>query len=406
MPIAIGVAKQLRYRKETTLNVAPGATGAQLLRRVTSEFSLGKQTYQSSELRPDYQISDFRHGGRQVSGQLNGELSCLTYADFLAAALRGPWTTAATTGALTNVTASASAPHFVRAAGSFLTDGFKIGDVVRFSGWTTTAAANNARNYRITALTATQMTVTDLNGPGTTVAAKAAGDSVTAVVAGKKLLIPLTGQTNDSFYFEEWHPDLPSSERFGGCRVGQVDLGLPATGMATIGLQFLGIDMATAATAYYTAPANATTTGVLAAVNGKLRVGGTDIATVTQLQIGINANMSTAQVVGSNVSPDVFPGSVVVSGSFSAYFEDGVLRDNFVNEDEIGIFAHMTADNSNNAPFMGLYMPRVKLGQSQKADGQQGIVRSYTFQALLPTTGGAGLANDQSTLVIQDSQVP
>ena len=93
--IAQGVAKQLRVKKESTLNVAPGATGAQLLRRTTSEFSLTKQTYQSQEIRPDYQISDFRHGGRSVSGQLNGELSCLTYADFFAAAFRAPFATAA-----------------------------------------------------------------------------------------------------------------------------------------------------------------------------------------------------------------------------------------------------------------------------------------------------------------------
>ncbi|MCZ8310950.1 MAG: phage tail tube protein [Magnetospirillum sp.] len=404
--IASGVAKQLRYKKESTLNTAPGASGAQLLRRQTSEFSLVKQTYQSAEIRPDYQISDFRHGGRSVSGQLNGELSCLSYADFIAAALRGSWATPATTGALTNVTASATGPHFVRPSGSFLTDGLKVGDVGRWSGWTTTAAANNGRNYRITALTATQMTVADLNTGTATVAAKASGDSVTFTVVGKKVQVPLTGHTNDSFFFEEWHPDINQSERFGGCRVGQLEIGFPASGMATIGAQFTGIDMTTGTSAYYTSPTAATVTGVLAAVNGKLRVGGNDIATVTQLAVTIGANLSTAQVVGSNISPDVFVGSVVVNGTFSAYFQDGILRDNFVNEDEISLFSYLTADNSNGSPFMGIYMPRIKLGQSQKADGQQGIIRSYNFQALLPTSGGAGTATDQSTIIIQDSQVP
>jgi hypothetical protein len=278
--------------------------------------------------------------------------------------------------------------------------------VVRWSGWATTGLANNGRNYRIVTLTATQMTVADLNTNTATVAAKTAGDSVTCVVAGKKCLVPLSGHTNDSFFFEEWHPDVTQSERFGGCRVGQLDIGFPASGMATIGAQFTGIDMATGTAAYYTSPSAATVTGVLAAVNGKLRVGGTDIATVTQLAVSVNANLSTAQVVGSNISPDVFVGSVVVNGSFSAYFQDGGLRDNFVNEDEISLFSYLTADNTNGSPFMGIYMPRIKLGQSQKADGQQGIVRSYSFQALLPTSGGAGTSVDQSTIVVQDSQVP
>jgi hypothetical protein len=406
MPIAIGVAKSLRVKKESNLNTAPGASGAQLLRRVTSEFSLDKQSYQSAEIRPDYQVSDFRHGGRSVTGRLNGEMSCLTYADFLAAALRNSWAAGATTGALTNVTAAATPPHFTRLAGSFLTDGFKIGDVVRWSGWATTGATNNARNYRITALTATQMTVVDLNTATSTVGAKASGDSVTCVVPGRKLIAPLTGHTNDSFYFEEWHPDITQSERFGGCRVSQIDLGLPATGMATVALQFLGIDMSSATAAYYTSPTAATSTGILAAVNGKLRVGGVDIATVTGLNLTINGNMSSAQVVGSNVSPDIFPGSIVVGGSFTCYFEDGALRDNFINEDEISLFSYLTATNANAAPTLGLYLPRLKLGQAQKTDGQQGIVRNYTFQALLNGAGGAGIASDATTIAIQDTEVP
>ena len=404
--IASGVAKQLRFRQETTLNVPPGATGAQLLRRVTSEFSLEKQTYQSGEIRPDYQIADFRHGSRTVQGTIRGELSCLTYAEFFEAALRSTWAAGATTGALTNVTASASAPHFVRAAGSFLTDGFKIGDVVRFAGWTAPATANNARNYRITALTATQMTVADLNGTTATVTAKAAGDSVTCAVPGRKLIVPLSGHANDSFYIEEWHPDILQSERFGGCRVSRLGLSLPASGMATIDVGFLGIDQSNATAAYYTSPTAATLTGILAAVNGRLRLGGTDIATVTSLSLTVDGGHTSEAVVGSNVSPDVFPGRVQVSGSFSAFFQDGVLRDNFINEDEISLIAHLTATNANNSPVMGITMPRIKLGGARKTDGERGLMREFSFQALLNTTGGAGTSADQTTIAIQDTEVP
>jgi hypothetical protein len=404
--IALGVAKQLVYKKESTFAVAPGTGSAQLLRRVTSEFSLAKETYQSNEIRPDYQIADFRHGGRSVNGRLQGELSCRSYADFFAAAFRGSWVTGATSGALTNVTASATGPHFVRAAGSWLTDGFKVGDVVRWSGWATTGAANNGRNYRIDALTAVNMTVADLNGASATVAAKTAGDSVTVALAGKKLIVPQTGQTNDSFYIEEWHPGITQSERFSGCRVGQIEMAMPATGMATAAITFLGIDMATGTAAYYVSPGAAVATGVNAAVNGKLRVGGTDIATVTSLQIALNSNLSTAQVVGSNVSPDVFVGSVVVTGSFSAYFQNGTLRDNFVNEDEISLAAHLTASNAATAPLIGINLPRIKLGQAQKTDGQQGILQNFTFQALLNSAGGAGTSSDATTIAMQDSEVP
>ena len=40
MTIAAGVAKQLRYKVEATFGTAPGASGAQVLRRVNSNLDL------------------------------------------------------------------------------------------------------------------------------------------------------------------------------------------------------------------------------------------------------------------------------------------------------------------------------------------------------------------------------
>ena len=43
MPQASGVYKQLAFKRESTYGTAPGASGAQLLRRVTSDISQGLQ---------------------------------------------------------------------------------------------------------------------------------------------------------------------------------------------------------------------------------------------------------------------------------------------------------------------------------------------------------------------------
>src|SRR5690348_14303670 len=98
--IATGVGKQLRYKVESTWGVAPSASGAQLLRRVTSDLSLKKQTYESNEVISHLQRVEFRHGIRSVEGSINGELSPGTYKDFMAAALRRAFAAvAAITGA-------------------------------------------------------------------------------------------------------------------------------------------------------------------------------------------------------------------------------------------------------------------------------------------------------------------
>ena len=70
--IAKGVSKKIGYRKESTWGTLAGPTGGKYLRRVTANFNLTKETYESAEIRTDLQISDFRHGVRSAEGSLNG----------------------------------------------------------------------------------------------------------------------------------------------------------------------------------------------------------------------------------------------------------------------------------------------------------------------------------------------
>jgi hypothetical protein len=406
MTIAIGIAKQLRYKKEPSLNTAPASLLlGQLLRRTSSSLDLKKATYQSKEINPSYQVQNYRHGVRSVDGSIAGELSVGTYSDFIASALRQAWQAVVTTGAIVTVAIAPTtgfAGTITRSAGSFLTDGFKVGDVVRSTGWTTTGTNANARNFWITALTGTVMTGQFLDGV-TLVPTKAAGDSVTIVQAGKKTWTPLTGHTNDSYRIEHWYADIGQSEVFGGCRVGDVDFKLPATGFAEVDFNFMGIDMTTGTAAYYTTTAAASTSGSLTAVNGLLAVNGVTVALVTGMNIKVGAGMTTGEVVGSNVHPDIFAGAVNVSGQLTVYFTDATMRDMFVNETEAALMAVFTTDNSATADFMGFTMSRIKVGGASKDDGEKGLVMTMPYQALLNVNGGAAAASLATTLSIQDS---
>ena len=59
---AKGVSKQIAYKKETTFGVAPGATGAKLLRRTSADFNSTRESYSSEEIRISQQTNDFRLG--------------------------------------------------------------------------------------------------------------------------------------------------------------------------------------------------------------------------------------------------------------------------------------------------------------------------------------------------------
>lgn len=407
MPIATGIAKNLVYKKQSALGTIATVSAAQRLRRVTSDIDLKKATYQSGEIRTDMQRADFRHGIRSVDGTINGELSPGTYADFLGSLLRQLWQAPSTTGAIITVAAAVTtgaAGTFTRSSLSFLTDGFKIGDVVRWTGWATTGVPNNTHNFLITALTATVMTGVMLDGVA--IGAKIAGDTVTGTVVGKKNWIPLTGQLREYYTIEHHYSDIAQSEVFTDCVITQANLGMPATGMNTAAFPVMGLNMNVATTAYFTSPTAATGSGVTAAANGALYVAGVAVGLITALDLSINGNYSApGGVVGSNVDPDIFQGSVDVTGNATVFFQDAVFRDYFLNESEVSIVAVFTTSNLPAADFFGVTMSRVKFGGSSKSDGETGLSMTMPFTALLNTAGGAAVANLATTISIQDSTV-
>lgn len=402
MPTASGLFKQVAFKKEVTYGVKPAAAAAQLLRRVSSDLSLNKDTYQSEEIRPDYQISDFRHGVRKAEGSVNGELSPKTYSEFIGAALKRDFTAGVTAAAVSLTIAGAGPTYTVtRAAGSYLTDGFKVGSVIRLSVGSLNAANIN-KNLFVVALTATVATVIVLNGVAMVAEGPIAGSTVTEI--GKKTFIPQTGHTDNSYSIEHFYGDLVQSEVFTGCKPSSLAIDLPPTGMATINMSFMGKDMEVASAQYFTSPTAVTTTGVLAAVNGVVRGGGATLASLTGLSINIDAAQTGEAVVGSNTVPALYSGRVIVTGSFTAYFDSVAMRDAFLNETEIELLGAFTTDNTATADFLAFSLPRIKLGSASKDDGETGLIQSFDYQALLNNAGGAGVATEKTTIVIQDSQ--
>lgn len=394
MPLQSNVNVSVRYAAESTFGTAASAAGGQRLRRVSSTLALAKDAFTSNEVRSDQQVFDARHGTRRVQGQLQGELSTQTFDDFLEAVMRGTWTAgvSASNTQFTSLTVSGSA--FQIGGGSWITQGFKVGDVIRLSGFT---HANVAKNFRITALTATAATVTP------SPAAMTSQATFSVAVQGKKLL---NGSGIRSFTFEQNYPDIDISELYTGCRIGEMAIQLPPSGIATVSTTIVGQNgqnLASPNAPYFTNPGAETTTGVLAGVNGSLVVDGAASAVITGLDFSINCNLSSTPVVGANTVPDVFYGRSVITGNVSAYLESESLLNVFTDEEEIDIIAQIDAAGAAPADFLCFRFHRVKFtGISKTVGPDGGVVASFPFQALL-RTGGAGTVYDQSTAVIQRS---
>lgn len=400
MPISKGTAKVVAYRKETTWGTLAGPTLGRQLRRVTSDFNLTKEAYESNELRTDRQVADFRHGVRMAEGSLNGELSPRTYADFMQSLVARDFSVGViTTGASITVAGTGPTYTVTRAAGSFFTDGFGVGDVVRL-----TAGAFNVNNINknllIASMTATVLTVIVLNG--TLLTAEGPIATATIAVTGRKTFVPQTNHTDDSYTIEEWYSDIAQSETYTGMKVGSMNVQLPATGLTTVDFSFMGRDLTRkGSTQYFTSPAAQGTEGIFAAVNGVVLVGGQRVALITSADFSVERALENATSVGSNSVTEIFTGRIRVSGNMSVYFEDTIFRDYFDNESTVSVVLTLTADSTNTANFISFVLPKVKINSFTKADAELGIVAQASFQALLNDVTTAGLP--ATTISIQDS---
>lgn len=402
MTISVGTAKKIGYKKESTFGTLAGTSGGKLLRRVTANFNLMKETYESNEIRTDRQVADYRHGVRSAEGSLNGELSPSTYADFVGSVVARDFTTAPTASSLSVTIAASGALYTItRGTGSFLSDGFSVGMVIRLTG-AGLDTDNVAKNLLIASMSATVLTVSVVNG--SLLAEEGPISSVTATAIGKVTFVPSTGHTDQSYTVEEFYSDIGQSEVYTGMKVNSVAVQLPATGLSTIDIGFAGKDLAQTGTSqYFSSPTAQNTNGIFAAVNGVMLVQGAPVALVTSADFTIERATENATAVGSNSVADIFTGRIRVTGNLSVYFQDAVFRNYFKDETTVSLVLAMTTSTADSSDFVTFTIPKVKLGSFSKDDNELGLVASTSFQALLNDVTDAGLP--ATTIQIQDSAV-
>lgn len=400
MAKAKGVSKRISYKKEATFGELAGTTGGTQLRRVTGDFTLARESYESAELRFDQMTADMRLGSRSVNGTINGELSPGSYSDFIGSILAKDFVAGASaTGQSITIATSGTNFTLTRATGSFLTDGFKVGTVVRLAG-AGLNTSNVANNLLIVSVTALALTVMQLSN--VTIVPEGPVASVSVTTVGKQTYVPKTAHTDDSYTVEQWYSDIAQSEVFTGVKVGGASFSLPATGLVTSNFTFMGRDLTqTDTAAYFTNPTAANSKGIFAAVNGALLVNGTDAACITSMEFNIERAMEPSVCLGSDYACEIFAGRIKITGSLSAYFQDGTIRDYFTNETRVSLVVAMTTTEDKNSDVVTFVIPFAKLSSFESADAELGIIQTAAFTALLNDDTATGLID--SMILVQDS---
>jgi Phage tail tube protein len=330
MAIAEGSGVRLSYKfyssgsmvadTEADTSTAPGATGGQVLRYTQSSLNLKTNMTKSAEILPSRQVRSNRRTSRHVEGSIMGELSPVTYFDFVEAALRG--TRVAATGPLT----------------------------------------------------------------------------------GASVIVPSSGHVRRLVAVERYNTDLDLSRLYTEMRVTGIKFTVPAQGISTIEIPFMGRNrktFKTTAAPYFTTPTAATTGEVCNSLSGSFNIDGTRVGLVTAASINVAMTSEAPNVLGQEFCPDVLLGTTSVDGSLTFLLDDqDQAATLFEAETEFAVQLVLT--NATTAgDSITIDLPRCKLNTADedvRGDLSQPVTCAFT--ALEATTGGI-----LSTIQITDSAV-
>lgn len=299
MPFATGARHEIGFIAEATWGTTPATPAMKRLRHTSSNLGLTKQTITSSEIRADRQISDLRHGNRQVGGDVAFEFSFGSFDDFLESALFGAWAT----------------------------------NVLK------------------------------------------------------------AGTTMKSFTIERYFADITQYMQMTGCVVNQLSLRIAPNAMVTGSMSIIGKDMVMSGTTLDAAGGydDTTTNSPFDSFSGTLSEGGSNIATVTALELNLDNGLTPAMVVGSATSPQLLTGASNLTGSLTAYFENLTLLNKFINETESSLSIALNTDGTGKD--YTLLIPRLKYtgGELPVTAANEGILLNMPFQALRDPTEASNI---------------
>jgi hypothetical protein len=395
---ANGIDSLVVLAKQTAEGTKAGAGTGQLHPRITATFDTEADKYSSNEIDPSQQQGDTRLGNFRTSGAINGEASCGTYSLLMAALLRRDFTAAGvTTG---QITIAATTGGLTRSAGSWLTDGFDAGSVARITGFTAPATANNARNFFVTSVTAT-----NLNGQfmdGSAMIAKTAGDTVTVTATGKRTFTPLTGHTTDWFTAEVQEPKISVNRCFIDQLVSKMDFSAQPNGMTTLNFNLMGKNEGpTTPSAYFASPAATPATGKFSGATALLSVNGIPSQICTGMSLSVDGQVKIDPVIGSKYATAASRGKVVGSGQFTVLMQDSTYLDYFKTETEVPL-AYALADSASPlANVLALSAGRIKITSAKVDDGEKNKIVTCQFDIL--RYKGPDAQYENTTLSVQDT---
>lgn len=393
------------YKLQTALGTQGSGSGASVLRQSGgSAGKLTKASVESNEIRADAMSVRGRHGSQQTSGSYDTELSLGNIDTLLEAVMRGTYGTADLALTQTDFTSlTTTTSTIVLASGSPITLGLRVGDVIRMTNFATTA--NNDRNLRITALSATTITVAE------TLTLDASADlTVTLTRTGRVLINPAAGSLVKRYFtIEENDSIIDASEVYTDCVWASMAFSMASDGLFKATPSWTGTgqyETVTGASApLFTSP-TATTGEVMGTASAAIRLGSNAIIDLDSFDLTIETNPNVKSAIAATYAPDVFLGACKVSMNLTMLREDLLDVANFLNETQLSLSVIVVAPGAAPKDFFNLYVPNFTIGgidKSALSDQGGGMTQTLSIPTALIGKDEQGGAFDATMIKFQVS---
>jgi hypothetical protein len=377
---------------------------------VSHNLSLTKEEYVGDEVRTDKQRPMAKLGTRRAPGTINGLLSPLTYKDLLAAVLGGTWSVAAVAASeyeLTSAAADQSTSKFTFGGGDPVLEGFRVGDIVRFTDLS--EAANNATNFTILAFSgASNRVMTVYPAPET----HAADTDFDITTVGRSLFMPASAHVKRKYAVEIYNSDGDIARLFTEGRFAGFDLSVAPNQDAQINFSGMWRNRkvySASEAPFFTAPTAETTTDIVSSMDGLLVMNGAIVGVATGLSVAFNrAPAAPAQLHSQGLTPGVLLANAIVTGDFTVFLQDTTFLDLFddpttLRAAEFGLICYFPADTAAAAAAMTLFLPRIKINSNNESviEGAKAIQCGFTAARYL----GAGAGIESTSIRLTDTAV-
>lgn len=352
-------------------------------------FASGEMTVQAEQMNDNSMTGD-RNELEPRSGTVNGQMKLSgkfrpeCFDDLLEAAAQGTWAVKyALTGLTVTVASATSGFTFTRSAGSWITDGVAVGDIITFGGF---AAVGNNSSFQVTAVTALEVTCGNATGCTEVVS----DTDVTATTGADYLKV---GSTQRRIAWEIYHSDTDEYLRMIDTEISNFNLSLNANGEISFDMTAIGgtelnlganIDDQVVGATYIN-----TSKPFYDSFNGTISLAGATGIYFSSMSPTINNQSTPLFALGSRYPFAISHGKMMGDMSLTAYYTDETIKSKYQDETSLNLKVQIKYEDEEliDTDFHEIEFPSTKIiSFGRPVSGAGELVDNLTVKPYKDTT--------------------